>query len=165
MLGFYFSPFCRISRKDFWLKYILVLVGLSIAAIIVDMVVFAGVRVTQDTGPVEGVVNVAILWPQVALTTKRFHDRGMSGWWQLLFNIAIAAGGVFAYSALLEAGVERGLPIPDNLYPPLLIGGGMLVVFGFAELVILGFLPGTKGANKYGDDPLSSGESAAEVFS
>lgn len=165
MLGFYFSPFGRISRKDFWLKYVLVLVGLAVGAIIIDMVVFPGVRVGQDTGPLEGVVNVVSLWPQIALTTKRFHDRGMSGWWQLLFNIAIGAGGVFAYSAMLEAGVERGLPIPENLYLPLLVGGGMVLLFGLVELVILGFLPGTRGSNKYGDDPLAPGESAAEVFS
>ncbi len=163
MLGFYFSPFGRVSRKDFWLKYVLVFIGVVIGSIIIDMVLFPDVRVAQDTGPIEGVVNVVSFWPQIALTTKRFHDRGMSGWWQLLFNIAIVAGVMFAYSALL--GADAGGTIPENLYPPLFIGGALALLFGFTELVILGFLPGTTGVNKYGDDPLAPGESAAEVFS
>ena len=51
MLGFYFSPYGRICRKDFWLKFILVLVGLMIASELIDAFVFPTVLVTSSTGP------------------------------------------------------------------------------------------------------------------
>lgn len=61
--------------------------------------------------------------PNLALTVRRLHDLGMSGW--LLIPIYI------------------GMALP-------LIGG--LVSLGF---IIAMFLPGSKGPNKYGDDPKS----------
>lgn len=163
MLSFYFSPYGRINRKDFWLKFILVLIGISFVTGLADYILFPASR-EQSDGPIAMVANVALFWPQIALTTKRFHDRDMSGWWQILFNLVIAAGGFFAYSALLEF---QGLgEMVDSLWTPLLVGGGVALVAGLAEMVILGFLPGTKGRNKYGDDPLSpSTGQVAEVFS
>jgi uncharacterized membrane protein YhaH (DUF805 family) len=165
MLSFYFSPYGRISPKDFWLKYVLVYLGLGIAAVLADMFLFPGAIVVQpDTGPAEAVVNVVMFWPQIALTTKRFHDRGMSGWWQVAFNIVLAAGGVFAYSAALQVDSDLG-SVDPSLWMPLLVGGGIALAAALVELVILGFLPGTSGRNKYGDDPLNPTTNVAEVFS
>jgi uncharacterized membrane protein YhaH (DUF805 family) len=168
MLGFYFSPMGRISRKQYWLSYILVYFGVSIAAALLDYFVFPGVFVTADTGPASAIATVVTLWPQVALTSKRFHDRGMSGWWQVPFNIAVAAGSYFAYSALLEINAAMAndidAAIDPSVVPPLLVGCALVIVAGLAELVILGFLPGKTGANKYGDDPLNPTGKVAEVF-
>lgn len=163
MLRFYFSPFGRISRKDFWLKFILVLIGLSVATVVVDSIFFPDVNFGNDTGPVELAMNLVTFWPQIALTSKRFHDRNMSGWWQIPFNIAVAAGAFFAYSASLEIDASGGFD--PSVTAPLLIGVGLLLIAGGAELVILGFLPGTRGPNKYGDDPLNPMGKVAEVFS
>lgn len=167
MLGFYFSPYGRICRKDFWLKYVLVFIGVSIAAVLADMLLFPGVIVATDTGPVEAATNLILIWPQLALTTKRFHDRGMSGWWQILFNAVIVVGAVIAISASLQNGaVYSEVQFDPESMVPLLIGVGIFFTVLIAELVILGFLPGTKGRNKYGDDPLNPvAANVAEVFS
>ena len=166
MLGFYFSPYGRICRKDFWLKYVLVFIGVSFAAAAADTLLFPDVTIGTDTGPVEAATNLILFWPQLALTTKRFHDRGMSGWWQALFNVVIAGGGAVAFSALMQNGVNSELALDPEALAPVLIGGGICLAAGITELVILGFLPGTKGRNKYGDDPLNpAATNVAEVFS
>jgi uncharacterized membrane protein YhaH (DUF805 family) len=42
-------------------------------------------RVAGASAPVaEGVVNLLLVWPAVALSAKRWHDRGKSAWWVLV---------------------------------------------------------------------------------
>ena len=164
MLGFYFNPNGRITRKDFWLKFVLVLIGISLVANFVDGLVFpySGIG---TSGPIEAIATFATLWPQIAITAKRFHDRNMSGWWQILFNIAIFGGtmtlGVANSSGAFAAGADL-----DSEQLTMLLGGlALILVSAGIELVILGFMPGTKGPNKYGDDPLNPTRNIAEVFS
>lgn len=152
MLRFYYSPFGRISRKDFWLKYVPVLVVLMIGTDLVDQYFYPGVILMAGYGPASTAQILLTFWPQIAVTTKRFHDRGMSGWWQFLFNICIGLGAMFTMSALLEA--DAAGEIEAHVWTPLLVGAGLLVVFGLSELIVLGFLRGAKGRNKYGEDPL-----------
>jgi len=45
-----------------------------------------------------------------------------------------------------------------------LVGGLAYLAIGITSLVILGFLPGTKGPNKYGADPLDPTGGTAATF-
>jgi uncharacterized membrane protein YhaH (DUF805 family) len=163
MLAFYFSPMGRMTRKDFWLKYVIPIVVIGIVVSIADQALFPEMLLTSDTGPIAAIVNLVVLWPTIALTTKRFHDRNMSGWWQLLFNVALGVGGVVIAMAMRAGGGPENLP-PDAA-PTILTGLAIILVAAGTELVILGFLPGTKGRNDYGDDPLNPAKDVAEVFS
>jgi uncharacterized membrane protein YhaH (DUF805 family) len=68
--------------------------------------------------------------PSLAVTVRRLHDRNMSGWWILGF-------AVIAFVLAL---------IP--------VIGQLLVLVGEIMYIVVLALPGTSGANKYGDDPL-----------
>ena len=35
------------------------------------------------------IVGLLFLWPQYAIATKRWHDRGKSGWWSLIVFVPI----------------------------------------------------------------------------
>lgn len=50
------------------------------------------------------IVAAIFLWPQYALITKRWHDRGKSGWWSLIMFVPII-GGLWA---LIELGFLPG---------------------------------------------------------
>ena len=117
MIQLLFNPQGRISRKTFWLV-LLAFIGVSFVAGMADALIF-GFEWT-DPEPISTIISLLSIWPSIAISTKRLHDRSMSGWWQLV---------------------------------PLLI-------------LIIGFLPGHPGRNKYGHNPLEpeTGD-LGEVFS
>ena len=60
----------RASRSEFW-WFVLFQVLVSLAAGMLGNVV-------------GGLVNLALLLPALAVGTRRLHDIGKSGWWQLI---------------------------------------------------------------------------------
>ena len=58
-------------------------------------------------------VALASIWMYFAVTTKRFHDRGKSGWWALLIFIPVV-GQIWV---LLECGFMEGAN-GDNAFGP-----------------------------------------------
>ena len=71
----------RSSRSEFWwwaLAYMLAF----IAAYLVGGVVGAGELLAN-------LLALALLVPNVALSVRRFHDIGKSGWWCLIFIIPL----------------------------------------------------------------------------
>lgn len=154
-MKFYLSAEGRVCRKDFWLKFVLVLVGVIVAVSLLDSALFPAPAASSfnQSGPLETIANLILLWPQIAVTTKRFHDRNMSGWWQVAFNVVILAGVGLGFASM---GAGSGM----------LVGGiAIAAIAAVTELVMLGFLPGTKGSNKYGDDPLNPAGDLSTVFS
>ena len=73
-----FSLRGRISRKRFWLWG----VGAMIAFAFVLQGLLAVARVRLGTA--EQIANVLLLWPALAVSVKRWHDRDRSGWWVLV---------------------------------------------------------------------------------
>ena len=78
-------------------------------------------------GLLGGLWAIATLVPTVALSVRRLHDRGLSGWWYLAF-VLLALAVTFA-------------DVP--------MGGFAMAV---AYLAIMS-LSGTRGENRYGADP------------
>lgn len=81
--------------------------------------------------------TLLLLWPQVVILARRLHDLNVSGLWVVLFWVIPM---VF---------VRLDTPLPPAT--------GTLVVWLAA--VVMGCIPGTRGPNKYGDDP--SGNAAS----
>lgn len=100
-MDFYLRGSGRICRRDFWLRFVLVFVGLNVATELIDRLVL---RSQRETGPAALVLGVALLWPQIAITTKRLHDRGMSGWWQIAFNVGLVVPILAGQSIISDNG-------------------------------------------------------------
>ena len=73
----------RARRKEYWLFYVGYII-LSIIASIIDVILG-----TNDYGLFQGVLGLALLIPSLAVTARRLHDTGRSGWWQLLWLIPV----------------------------------------------------------------------------
>ena len=110
-LRLFFSLRGRLSRKQFWLYGVLALLGLAMLA----HALLGIARVRAPTADL--IVNLLLVWPALAVSVKRWHDRDRSGWWVLL-----------------------------NLLP---------VIGWLWALIDNGFLRGTAGRNRFGDDPLA----------
>lgn len=100
----YFDLRGRVSRRQFWLHGVLALVGVALAA----HALLGIARVSQSTADMA--VNLLLVWPALAVSVKRWHDRDRSGWWVLL-NLLPVIGWLWA---LIDNGLLRGTPGPNR---------------------------------------------------
>jgi len=82
-MGKYVTFSGRASRSEFWWFYLFTII-LSWGATLVDAAMFG-----VGTGILSGLVSLAIALPSLAAGSRRLHDVGKSGWWQLLILTVI----------------------------------------------------------------------------
>ncbi|HEY5758631.1 MAG TPA: DUF805 domain-containing protein [Steroidobacter sp.] len=123
----YLSPGGRIARQTYWLGVLpFAILGIATA------------EYTKRGGqiPFELFATVGLLswWPQGMLISKRLHDVTLSGWWAVLFFIAPFIAEFAGYPELSDR----------------------VLMAGLATLFGLGLLPGARGPNRFGSDPLAA---------
>jgi uncharacterized membrane protein YhaH (DUF805 family) len=147
----------RINRAKYWLAALfwvvvsVVVFGVIGGMLVKDIVALGSeptgaeiLRVVLSYGIGLVLIALVVIVPMVvsslAIGIKRLHDRDQSGWWIVLFY--------FGPSVASAIGQGSG---SDAAYLVL-----SLVAFGIWvwALVVLGFLRGTRGPNRYGPDPL-----------
>lgn len=116
----------RIPRSQYWLA-MLIYIGLAVAAALVVYMLnalFPG-TVGEDGGvTVTGIAalpyillslgyTVLSIWSGICVNAKRCHDRGRSGWFQLILLIPII--GPLWY--MIESGFLRGTQGPNSFGP------------------------------------------------
>ena len=126
-LDFLFLSYAgRIGRTAYWLGY-LVLTAIQVVAIYLllqlahgtfeQLVAYSNDRqavpdaLMQDfivhvVWPVV-IVSLIFLYPSYAIATKRWHDRGKSGWWSLIVFVPVI-GGLWALIELGFLGGDEG---------------------------------------------------------
>ena len=145
-VAFYLSPRGRISRKDYWLYGVLI--------VLLTQLLIALLFTSDNASLVGAMLSLVLGWAGIALSFKRFQDRGYSGWWSLL-----PYGLLLATTALVFTGAF-GLPGT--------VLGSALTRFGFviAAAALLSALwaylwvplwRGERGYNRFGPDPLETG--------
>lgn len=158
-MDFYFSAKGRVSRKDYWLRFVLPVLGVYIVAV---LVIGGLAAVLGDAGAIAFLlavpVYVGVVWASICVAAKRFHDRNWSGWWVLYFMLIGLGIVAVQYGAIFLFGDN---PIGAILA---LVAGLASLGVGIWQLVLLGFLPGDKGPNQYGPDPLDPNGGTAETF-
>jgi uncharacterized membrane protein YhaH (DUF805 family) len=104
------------------------------AAILVGLAAFYEALVGSALHWITGwFVYPALFYAGACVLSKRLHDRGRSGWWAALIEVAIVACW----------------PHPESFFDFLFF---LAIVWALVELAIL---PGEQGANRYGVNPLS----------
>lgn len=83
----------RSSRSAYWWWYLFCIIAL-IVAYAIDMAIGSG-------GVIYALVAIALLLPNLAVTVRRLHDTGRSGWWILIGLIPIVGGIVLLVFMLL----------------------------------------------------------------
>jgi len=108
---------------------------------------------------VMGLISLALFIPTIAVTVRRLHDTNRSGWWILMPWGAL----LLSFMSVILGGMLAAIT------PALVIVGIILAIVmelaalaGFIVLLVFMFLEGTRGPNRFGEDP--KGATTAEVF-
>jgi uncharacterized membrane protein YhaH (DUF805 family) len=110
---------------------------------------------------VVGLFWLALFIPMLAVQIRRLHDINRTGWWLGAFWLLYIVYIGLTFGLVASVGANPGAPPSMGGFAVL---GVIAIVFFVYSIVLLVFfcLPGTKGANRYGDDPY--GADVAEVF-
>ncbi len=108
----YLSSGGRLDRRQYWLAS-LPLLGAEL---------LAEIAIRSQAAPgfflFDGLVYLAILMPSIAITIKRLHDRGRSGWFMLVAAIPLLGAVWLAIQVGVLAGVRGANRFgPDPLEP------------------------------------------------
>jgi uncharacterized membrane protein YhaH (DUF805 family) len=104
----------RINRAKFWAGIVVTwLISIVIFILIGVAIGINSSFVTIVIGILATAGYVAIIWMGLAISIKRWHDRGKSGWWVLIGLIPF----IGAIWAIVETGFLEGTP-GDNEYGP-----------------------------------------------
>ncbi|MCC2525647.1 DUF805 domain-containing protein [Vibrio coralliilyticus] len=125
----------RVGRKIYWIwnvVYYTLIVGFA-----------AGMNVLfpSQAHLLLPVFLIVVLIPDLAITAKRWHDRGKSSWW-LLLNVPLVIGRM-----TVPAGDPTQMAQSSTLQA---VSSLAALICGVWILVECGFLKGTQGENQYG---------------
>jgi len=131
----------RLRRSHFWIGWLIVLA----ANVLTSWIPFVG---------------LLLLWPTFAIGVKRLHDMGLTGWlivtpWVLNIIGTIAIVGSIGVQAIMNS---QALEAEDPaaiiaLLAPVFGLLGLLLLANLGFLLWIGLVEGTRGPNRYGEDP------------
>jgi len=157
---FYFSPSGRISRSQYWLRFMLPYFVISI----VLQIAAAGINEKSSAhSAVSALMTLfwlVALWPSIAILVKRIHDRNKSGWLCLVLYLPLILFMVLMIVWLADWIIAAAAA--GSYSPPSLGALGIIVILmgitstgiGLWFFIEFGCLRGTIGANRYGPDPV-----------
>jgi uncharacterized membrane protein YhaH (DUF805 family) len=137
----------RISRKEFWLYGVLPLIGASIVLRIFVYIALFIMPVTLILFA-DLAIFLILLWPQFCISSKRFHDVGYPGWYNLIWigplflAQLLSSLDLFLYNFAYLLGVVS------------LTLSGIGALVALAALIFVYIRVGQEGPNQYGPDPL-----------
>lgn len=161
-MGFLLSPMGRVSRRGLWLGYVILFAVLGVAAYFGDQALAARQAVVLPSqimalqpaldivgGPLLLAVFVLFPWVTMVMLIKRLHDRGFGG--LLLVWKMVVLGGLlwFAWNADRLLGDETGAVMA-------IVALAIAALMVIRTFIIVLFLAGQDGENRYGPDPLGN---------
>ncbi|MCZ8194502.1 DUF805 domain-containing protein [Brevundimonas sp.] len=131
----------RLRRSHFWIAWLIILA----ANVLTSWIPFVG---------------LLLLWPTFAIDVKRLHDMGLTGWlvilpWVLNIVGTIAMVASIGLQAIMNApALEAEDPAAIiAMVAPIFGWLGLLLLANLGFLLWIGLVEGTRGPNRYGEDP------------
>ena len=106
------------------------------------------------------ILSIALIWPNLAITVKRLHDMGHTGWLAAIPYVVGIVGTIIAVM-MMGASVFMNAAALENEDPAAILAliGPAFGLFGLMFLVGLGFLlwigltDSQRGDNRFGPNP------------
>jgi uncharacterized membrane protein YhaH (DUF805 family) len=165
MVGLFLSPQGRATTGQFWVGVIVLLVvGLALSLPSNFGLVDVTSPESQSLQMVLLVVSIALIYPQLCVYAKRFHDAGKSAWWflavigvSILLNFIVGIMLTIPYFPQLAAAQgdqEAMIAIQASMQEKIVWPAtGVGIVIGLIVAFVVGNLRSDPGENKYGPPP------------
>ena len=152
----------RATRAEYWWWMLFITVG----GPVLDSVLLTLTVLFEKAAGLAGfayLFALATLLPTLAITSRRLHDIGKSGWWQLAWHTAWALTWMIAALVFLIAFIAYNVYLPPFLpaaavtFLPALAVSLCVVIWAIIWLA----KPGQPGANDFGPPPRATNNAAA----
>ncbi len=162
----------RATRAEYWWWYLVTFLASSVVNTIDVLIAVFNVVVGQGyftplstiLGPFSTVFSLLILLPSLAVTARRLHDTGRSGWWILawfligfLSLIPVSVGAIMFFVSALTDGIGWDHAWRDfGFWVPLIVGAviSFLIWIGLTIWWLIWMVKqGQRGPNRHGSDP------------
>jgi uncharacterized membrane protein YhaH (DUF805 family) len=90
----------RARRKEYWM-FLLINLVVSVALALIDSLI--GSVSESGMGLLSSVYSIGVLIPSLALSVRRLHDIGRTGWWVLISIIPVIGAVVLLVFMLLDS--------------------------------------------------------------
>ena len=159
----------RATRAEFWWWLLAIfLAGLAVAALDTAINSLLSAVSGYAFSPLSAIFVLAVLLPHLAVTSRRLHDVGKSGWWQLAWvlifggawTIFLAVVAVSLGNYIIGEGYNVG---PDEFRSTLTLDRfgpailGFLFAVAVTEAALIWYLAWMtrlgEGPNRHGPDP------------
>jgi uncharacterized membrane protein YhaH (DUF805 family) len=177
-MNFMFMPFKRYAefsgrsrRMEFWM-WQLFLFGVGIVFWVMLTAVGGAALASGDPNSLAAagggltilfalyfLFGLVTLIPNIAVTVRRLHDTNRTGWWILAPIVPYIVAFVGALGGM-ASGSQGGMAAGGMIS---LVATLALFVLGIVLLVFM-FMEGTRGPNKYGEDPKLGERGHADTF-
>lgn len=136
----------RIRRTHFWIGWLILL----------------GVNVVIGWIPIVNLFSLVLIWPNLAISVKRLHDMGKTGWliaipW-VASTVLVIVGFVMVGAAAVTSGAGADYYENNPAAALALMGPGIgafigSVIVPLAFLLWIGLVDSQKGENRFGPNP------------
>jgi uncharacterized membrane protein YhaH (DUF805 family) len=91
----------RARRREYWF-FVLFNIIISIVLTVCD-VVMGTYNAAASIGILTGIYTLAVLIPGIAVSVRRLHDTGRSGWWLLIVLVPLVGAIVLLIFMLIDS--------------------------------------------------------------
>lgn len=152
----------RARRKEFWMFVLMNLIFGTVAKLLDEVL---GLNLPgsgfMDGGIINLLYSLFVIVPTLALTVRRFHDIGKSGWVYFRFVLAAILVTIVWVAMILVKAIKSGMSLdPEDMdlatmgqfLVPTMIYGVVMLGIGVWSLVLM-VRDSQPGENKYGPNP------------
>lgn len=170
----------RSSRAEFWWFFLGLFVAYALAWFLLFGAMFSSIEASQNN-PGAGVIGaigigglllslcwLALIIPTIAVQVRRLHDTNRSGWWLGAFYLLYVLYFVLMFGMMgsvmrtaASGGATPAAQPSSGFFMGIMVLGTAMFIYMIVLLVFY-CLPGTRGPNRFGEDPY--GADVEEVF-